>query len=136
MSTADGTEFVDYYELLDIGPTAEISHIRRAYILKAKEHHPDAGGSTEMMKLLNKAYKTLTSSSAKAAYDMIHSIEVGTTRATDYRYGGGREVAGVEDMTDDEIDNFLDSLLNEHRSGPKAAKPGILKWFNDILRKS
>jgi curved DNA-binding protein CbpA len=125
MSNASSAGFVDYYELLGVEPTAEIPEIRRAFILMAKQHHPDTGGSTDSMQLLNKAYKTLTSSTAKAAYDMLHSIEVGTTTASDYRYSGGREVSGVDDMTDDEIDDFLDTLLDEYRDGPPKTKSSV-----------
>lgn len=136
MSTGSDAEFIDYYELLGIDPTAEISEIRKAYIYQAKAHHPDAGGSTDMMKLLNKAYKTLTSSTVKAAYDMRHSIEVGTTVASDYSYRDGRLVKGVEDMTDDEIDDFLDSVISEYDNKPPKGKPGMRQWTLKYFKKS
>src|SRR4051812_9838285 len=98
MTNAGGTEFVDYYELLGIAPSAEIAQIRRAFILKAKENHPDAGGTTLDMQQLNAAYKTLTSSTAKGAYDLMHGFHTGTTKPSDYRYHEEREVREVTDM--------------------------------------
>lgn len=127
------TEFVDYYELLGVKPTTDIPQIRKAYLLKAKEHHPDAGGSTETMQQLNKAYKTLTSSTAKAAYDMLHSFHTGETQPGDYKYSDGREVKDVTDMTDDEVDAFLDNLFKEYRSGPPKEKQGVRDWFKKIF---
>jgi curved DNA-binding protein CbpA len=129
MSTSGSADFVDYYTLLGVKPTAEITEIRRAYILKAKEHHPDAGGATEMMQQLNIAYKTLTSSTAKGAYDMLHSFHVGSTKPGDYRYSDGRKVHDVDDMTDSEIDMFLDDLLDEFRYGQPKPKQTVGQWL-------
>lgn len=126
MSSSSSAEFVDYYDVLGVEPTAQIQEIRRAYIIKAKQHHPDAGGSIEAMQRLNTAYKTLKSSTAKAAYDMLHSFHVGSTSPGDYRYADGREVKDVTDMSDAEIDSFLDNLFTEYRNGPP--KPEQSAW--------
>jgi curved DNA-binding protein CbpA len=128
-----GSDFIDYYKLLKVHPTAEISEIRQAYIVMAKKHHPDAGGSTDKMKQLNKAYKTLMSSTAKASYDMLHSFHTGTTKPSDYRYHDGREVNDVTDMTDSEIDSFLDGVLNEYRDGPSKEQSGLRQWLKNVL---
>jgi curved DNA-binding protein CbpA len=128
-----GTKFVDYYELLGVLPSADIPTIRRAYISLAKEHHPDAGGETDTMQRLNTAYKTLTSETTKAAYDMLHSFHSGQTETGDYKYSAGREVNDVTDMTDGEIDEFLDSLLKEYRNGPPKAKQSVRKRFKQLF---
>jgi curved DNA-binding protein len=133
MSTSGSADFVDYYELLGVRPTAEFHEIRRAYILNAKQYHPDAGGSTVTMQLLNSAYKTLTSSTAKAAYDMLHGFHTGSTAPSDYRYNDGREVNDVTDMTDAEIDTFLDVLLSEYRNEPPKPKQGVRQWLNKFF---
>jgi DnaJ-class molecular chaperone len=133
MSTLGSAKFVDYYELLGVSPTAEMHEIRGAYIVQAKEHHPDAGGSTEMMQRLNDAYKTLASSSAKVTYDMLHSFQIGSTTASDYRYGDGRKVKSVTDMKDEEIDSFLDNLLDEYRDGPPNTKQSVRQWFKSWI---
>jgi len=133
MNKTQGPDFVDYYELLDIAPDAELAQIRRAFILKAKEHHPDAGGSTLVMQQLNMAYKTLMSSTAKGAYDLLHGFHTGATRPSDYKYHDDREISGVTDMSDDEIDSFLDSLLAEYRNGPPKPKPTAKQRFKKLL---
>jgi curved DNA-binding protein CbpA len=133
MSSSSRVEFVDYYELLGIKPTAEIHEIRRAFILRAKQHHPDAGGSTETMQRLNSAYRTLASSTSKASYDLMHNFHIGNTKPSDYRYSGGREVNDVTDMTDTEIDSFLDELFTEYRQGPPTRKQGLRLWFKKLF---
>lgn len=133
MSSADSANFVDYYEVLGVAPASEFEEIRRAYILKAKEHHPDTGGSIEMMRQLNTAYKTLKDSTSKAAYDMLHSFHMGTTHPNDYSYSDGRKVSGVNDMADDEIDSFLDSLLSEYRHGVPKSKLTFRQWLKQYL---
>jgi curved DNA-binding protein CbpA len=127
------SEFTDYYRLLGVSPSAEVVEIRRSYLLLAKEHHPDAGGSTEIMQQLNTAYKTLTNSSTKAAYDMLHSFHTGSAETGDYKYSEGREVNDVTDMSDNEIDEFLDSLLKEYRNGPPKAKQSVRKRFKQLF---
>lgn len=126
-------QFVDYYEVLGVEPTAEIHEIRRAYIIQAKEHHPDAGGSIDAMKQLNTAYKTLKDTTAKGAYDLLHNFHTGSTSPSDYRYGDGREVNDVSDMKDEEIDSFLDSLLVEYRDGAPKSKPSLRQWLKNWI---
>ncbi|HET6924755.1 MAG TPA: DnaJ domain-containing protein [Candidatus Saccharimonadales bacterium] len=133
MATSSGSEFVDYYELLGVEPSADLPDIRRAFIGKAKEHHPDAGGSADVMRQLNVAYKTLMSETSKAAYDLLHSFHIGSTEPSDYKYHGGREVNDVDDMTDDEIDSFLDDLWSEYRNGPSKPKPSIKQRFTSLF---
>ena len=132
MSEGHHSDFVDYYELLGVQPDAEVSFIRKVYIQKAKEHHPDAGGETETMQHLNVAYKTLTSPTAKAAYDMLHSFHTGKTQ-TNYKYADGREVNDVTDMSDEEIDEFLDSLLKEYKSGAPKTRESVRKRFKRLF---
>lgn len=133
MSSSRSLDFVDYYKLLGLQPTAEIEEIRRAFILHAKQHHPDAGGSTAVMQQLNQAYRTLTSSTAKAAYDMQHNFHVGSTVPGAYKYKDGREVNGVADMTDEEIDSFLNDVFSEYRNGPPKNSGGVLQWFKKLF---
>lgn len=134
MSNPEIQEFVDYYELLGVKPTSSVDEIRRAYLVLAKQHHPDAGGSADTMKRLNVAYRTLTGPSTKAAYDMLHSFHIGSISTGEYRYSDGREVHDVSDMKDSEVDAFLDSLLSEYRNGPPkqkfTIKQKIRKFFD------
>jgi len=132
MSGPGSTEFVDYYKLLNIEPSAESLHIRAAYIRQAKQHHPDAGGTVEAMQLLNKAYRTLMSASSRAAYDMVHGFQTGKA-ASAYKYTEAASGSGADDMSDEEIDKFLDTMLAEFRHGvpkpPQSFKQRMKKYF-------
>jgi curved DNA-binding protein CbpA len=123
MSNSGNSSFVDYYQLLGIHPGADSAQIRAAFIQSAKLHHPDVGGSTETMLQLNVAYKTLMSSTAKASYDLLHSFHTGSTQASAYKYNEGREVHDITDMTDEEIDKFLNTVLAEYRNQPHRPRP-------------
>lgn len=133
--SAAGADFVDYYDVLGVEPSAEVHEIRRAYIIKAKEHHPDAGGSIDMMRTLNTAYKTLKDSTTKAAYDLLHQFHSDSAVPSDYRYSDGREVRDVTDMNDEEIDLFLDNLMAEYKNGPTKAKPTVGQRLKQYLTK-
>lgn len=50
------------YETLEVLPGADFEHIRRAYLRKAKECHPDKGGDVEEMKKVNEAYDLIKQS--------------------------------------------------------------------------
>lgn len=61
----------DYYALLRLTPSATEEAIRRQYRILSKRHHPDMGGSHELMAQLNEAYDTLSNAQARALYDKI-----------------------------------------------------------------
>jgi curved DNA-binding protein CbpA len=119
--------FTDYYEMLGIKPDADSQQIRTAFLRKAQEHHPDVGGSHERMEQLNAAYTTLKSATGKAAYDTLHSLKVAGKAAPDYKYDGGRHAKDVDDMSDAEIDEFLDTMLAEFRHGVPEKKKATVK---------
>ncbi|MBC7581477.1 DnaJ domain-containing protein [Aeromicrobium sp.] len=126
MGAKNDNVFVDYYKLLGISPTSNSSEIRNAYLQQAQEHHPDAGGSTAMMEHLNAAYTCLKSTTGKAAYDTVHSLRAETS-THNYKYDGGRHAKDVDDMSDSEIDEFLDTMLAEFRHGVPEAKKAPVK---------
>lgn len=61
------TNDLNYYEILGIDNYASIDDINKAYRKKALECHPDRGGTTESMQLINEAYEYLLSK--KQEYD-------------------------------------------------------------------
>ncbi len=59
----------DYYSIVGVAGDAGEEEIRAAYRAKARQLHPDLGGSAEEMRLLNNAYEVLSDPSACRAYD-------------------------------------------------------------------
>jgi curved DNA-binding protein CbpA len=71
----DGREiFVDYYELMQISPNAEIETVQRVYRMLAARYHPDNAqtGDAERFLLLNEAYRVLADPERRAAYDVTY----------------------------------------------------------------
>jgi curved DNA-binding protein CbpA len=64
-------EFVDYYELMQISPNAEMPTIQRVYRMLAARYHPDnpETGSTDKFVLLQKAYAVLSDPAERARYN-------------------------------------------------------------------
>ena len=64
-------EFIDYYEVLQISPKAEVATIQRVYRMLAARYHPDnpATGNTDKFVLLQRAYSALADPEQRAAYD-------------------------------------------------------------------
>jgi curved DNA-binding protein CbpA len=64
--------FTDYYENLQISPNADMEMIERVFRLLAKRYHPDnkQTGSAERFNTLNDAYRVLSDSEKRAAYDV------------------------------------------------------------------
>jgi len=69
-----GEPFVDYYELLQLSPTAETDTIQRVFRLLAQRYHPDnrQTGNEQMFQSLLKAYQVLSDPVERAAYDVEH----------------------------------------------------------------
>jgi curved DNA-binding protein CbpA len=70
----------DLYKTLQVDPNAEFDVIRAAHRVLAAKHHPDVGGSAEMMSAINRAWTILSNPTARAAHD----------RERRLRSGGGR----------------------------------------------
>ncbi len=66
--------FVDYYEVLQLSPNADLETIHRVYRALAQRYHPDnrESGDEEKFKLLLKAYRVLSDPEQRRAYDIEH----------------------------------------------------------------
>jgi curved DNA-binding protein CbpA len=71
MDGPDMEEFIDYYELLQISPNAELATIQRVHKLLLSRYHPDnpESGDTEKFLLLQQAVQVLTDPAARVEYD-------------------------------------------------------------------
>lgn len=65
------TERINYYDLLQIHPRAEIETIHRVYRLLASRYHPDnkQTGDADRFRMIREAYEVLSDPEARAGYD-------------------------------------------------------------------
>jgi|SRR5579872_6320469 len=72
---ASKNNFVDYYDLMQISPKAEIETIRRVYKLLVSQWHPDnsSTGNPEKFLLLREAFEVLSNPDRRMAYDGRHT---------------------------------------------------------------
>ena len=70
----DQDSFIDFYEVLQISPSAEPETIRRVYRLLALRYHPDntESGNPREFELVFAAYRTLSDPEKRAAFDVKH----------------------------------------------------------------
>lgn len=71
------TDFVDFYEMLQISANAEAETIQRVFRMLAQRYHPDNAetGNEPMFQQLLKAYHTLSDPAQRAAYDVQHRAQ-------------------------------------------------------------
>src|SRR5229473_2027138 len=69
---ATNGDFIDYYEVLQISPRAELETIKRVFKLLAVRVHPDnpVTGDAEQFRRLKEAYETLSDPSRRETYDL------------------------------------------------------------------
>jgi curved DNA-binding protein len=82
MVTDHETQYTeDYYEILQLNPTADQEAIDRAYKILAKQYHPDnhETGDPEKFMQIARAYQTLADSELRAVYD--HSLNTSGSNA-------------------------------------------------------
>jgi hypothetical protein len=68
------TDFVDYYEVLQLGSNADADTIERVFRLLAKRYHPDNAdsGDEDSFRQVHDAYKVLIDPEARAKYDVAY----------------------------------------------------------------
>jgi curved DNA-binding protein len=68
------SDFIDYYELLQISPNAELETIQRVHKMLAIRYHPDntETGDVDKFLLLNQAYDILSDPDLRLSYDEIY----------------------------------------------------------------
>jgi curved DNA-binding protein CbpA len=65
----------DYYEILQISPSAEPETVHRVYRLLAQRLHPDNNqtGNDQAFRALSEAYQVLSDPERRAQYDVLHA---------------------------------------------------------------
>lgn len=66
---------IDYYEILQISPSAEPETVHRVFRLLAQRCHPDntETGNEAQFRALNEAYRVLSDPEQRARYDVAHT---------------------------------------------------------------
>ncbi len=126
----------DYYSILGVERNATAEEIKNAYRLMCKVHHPDAGGDETLMKLLNKAYITLSDEKQRAQYDRTY------TENTNYK-NAQNSYSPSETVTAFilEVDGSVSEKLYKKQSlkfdvSKYQDEDGILYIYNDVRKES
>ena len=66
--------FIDYYEILQVSPNADLETIERVFRMLAKRYHPDNdnSGDSDKFDVLVKAHRVISNPKKRAAYDVKH----------------------------------------------------------------
>jgi curved DNA-binding protein len=73
----DNNNFVDYYEMLRVSPSAEIESIQRVHRALAARYHPDnlETGDLERFLLVNEAFKVLSDPEKRKVFDATYKTK-------------------------------------------------------------
>lgn len=121
-------QFIDYYELMQISPKAEPETIQRVYRMLAARFHPDnpKTGDPERFMLLSAAYRMLSNSDSRAAYDLEYALHnnqpLSVFEMRDF-------AAGIDGEANRRM-GILCLLYNRRRSNPDNPGMSILEFEN------
>jgi curved DNA-binding protein len=124
----ENSAFIDYYELMQISPHAELETIHRVYKMLANRLHPDnpQTGDTERFMLLNRAYETLADPTLRAAYDVAYQ----SRRLEPISVFNLREFALGIDGESNRRMGMLCLLYSRRRANPEAGGISLLEFEN------
>ena len=120
--------FIDYYQLLQVSPTAELETIQRVFRLLASRYHPENPhtGDAGRFQRLTRAYEILSKRETRAAYDVAHQLHI----AQPLKVFELREFAPGIDGERNRRMGILCILFNRRRSNLKAPGLSILDLEN------
>jgi curved DNA-binding protein CbpA len=123
MRTPD--DFIDYYEVLQISPKADIETIHRVFRMQAARYHPDnkQSGNAERFMMLSRIYETLIDPKRREQYDVRRRMrEPGSIPV----FGLSEFVAGIEGEVNRRL-GVLALLYKRRRSNPDQPSLSLLQ---------
>jgi hypothetical protein len=82
------------YEVLGVDPTATDEEIKRAFRLRLRQTHPDAGGDASAFIQVQRAWELVGTADSRAAYDRGHGFQTASsTTTTEQDWSGWRAPA-------------------------------------------
>ena len=123
----------DYYEVLNIEPSATVDQIKKAFRKLAKIYHPDINKdpkAEDKFKEINEAYDVLKDKNKRKAYDMFgHNVNHGRAGGGDYYSSGNFDNSfgdfGFEDIFSSFSDFFKDSSFQNNQGGGRQTRGKI-----------
>lgn len=86
------------YEVLGVDPSATPEDIKRAFRLRLRQTHPDAGGDASAFIQVQRAWELIGTEQARAAYDRGHGFHsASSTTTTEQDWSGWRPPAARAD---------------------------------------
>jgi curved DNA-binding protein CbpA len=67
-------DFLNFYEIIGVSPSASSDEIKKAYRTKAKTLHPDVGGDAESFKQVKEAYDVLSDEGKRQEFDKKYQL--------------------------------------------------------------
>ncbi|KAK2825680.1 hypothetical protein FQN49_007473 [Arthroderma sp. PD_2] len=119
-------DIVDYYELLEIDPSATFQEVRDAYKKAALKYHPDRvpadsperAERTKKFQQVNDAYYTLSDKNRRSAYTTAHN--------TKYFKGAYATPPQSDEYSAEQFGSVFEEMLREHGmmgGGRRGARP-------------
>lgn len=118
-------DFIDYYEVLQISPKADLETIHRVFRMQAARYHPDnkQTGNAERFMLLSRIYETLIDPKKREQYDVRRRMrEPGSIPV----FGLAEFVAGIEGEVNRRL-GVLCLLYKRRRSNPDHPSLSLLQ---------
>jgi hypothetical protein len=118
-------DFIDYYEVLQISPKADVETIHRVFRMQAARYHPDnkQTGNAERFMMLSRIYETLVDPQKRGQYDLRRRMrEPGAIPV----FGLAEFVAGIEGEVNRRL-GVLCLLYKRRRSNPDHSALSLLQ---------
>lgn len=109
-------EFIDYYKVLGVEPSAELKQIKSAYRKLARKYHPDVSEHSEAearFKEISEAYRVLKNPEQRAEFDEIRRYNIDGQK---FKAPPGWQSQGVKDhgMAAEEFSEFFSSIFGRN----------------------